>query len=70
MAAHIRQEVILIQAFQRRVKLFFVVYFSEPAQIGVPLGETLVDLAALPDLVLDLPGFLVPIGVYCVRERR
>ena len=43
------------------LKLYFVEYIAQPADIGVPLPAELIYFAPFAYLIFDLPLFLIPI---------
>ena len=65
--AHGALEVVLEERAKGLLRAPGVENGAEAVQIGVPLGEHLVDATAIPDLVLDLSVLFVPVGVGSVE---
>ena len=61
--AQTRLKVVFVKAVQSDIKVIRVEDLSQPADVGMPLSEKLIDRAAVSDLIFYLAFFGIPVGV-------
>ena len=70
MIAHALLEVVLIDRCQGSFYLVRIKDLTQPIQVGVPLSQHLVNLAAVADLVFNLLVLVVPVGLQGIAGQR